>query len=118
MLLLAIYVIFIEKELWKKFALAIIAFCLLPLVSCDYKLIHMLIPMLMFINSKRSSKLDIIYALIFALLLIPKNYHLFLQIYDGVILDPLLLITLMLLIVIQGSYLHFQSKALTLGAGT
>jgi hypothetical protein len=74
----------------------------LPQVSCDYKLIHFFIPIFLFINTKDKSKKDFAYVLLFALLLIPKNYHLLSKIYDGVIIDPIIMLVLAALIMADG----------------
>lgn len=71
------YTIFIEKELWKRVALLTFSMLLLPTISGDYKLLHVLLPLFLFINSKESNKLDPFYLLMFGLLLIPKNYFFF-----------------------------------------
>ncbi|HTW92111.1 MAG TPA: hypothetical protein VMH22_10430, partial [bacterium] len=71
------YVTFVERELWKRTALLVIAMLLLPPLSTEYKLIHLLIPLFLFVNSTEQSRADAIYALLFGLLLIPKDYYLF-----------------------------------------
>jgi hypothetical protein len=108
MLFLAIYIVYIEKELWKKVALSVIAFCLLPQVSSDYKLIHFMIPIFLFINIKKSTSFDFLYAILFALLLIPKNYNLLTPMSDGVILNPIIMTVMMVLIIYEG----FKLKSL------
>lgn len=67
-----LFVIFIEKELWKNVALLTFAMLLLPTLSGDYKLLHVILPLFLFINSKEISKLNYFYILMFGLLLIPK----------------------------------------------
>lgn len=121
-LFLAAYIIFIEKVFWKKVTLLVIAMCILPHVSGDYKLIHLLIPIFLFINLKEGGRnlylnihsmkfrLDLLYTLLFAILLIPKNYRLFFNVYDGVILDPLIMVMIVFLIIYSGLsrfYLNF-----------
>ncbi|OGG26631.1 hypothetical protein A2960_00470 [Candidatus Gottesmanbacteria bacterium RIFCSPLOWO2_01_FULL_39_12b] len=77
-ILISAYVIFIEKTFWKKITLLIFSFIIFPPVSADYKLIHLFIPLWLFINHKSSSKKsDLFYAVCFALLLIPKDYLVF-----------------------------------------
>jgi hypothetical protein len=49
----------------------------LPQLSGDYKLIHLFIPLFLFFNAQKSSRLDWLYALMFGLLLIPKDYYWF-----------------------------------------
>jgi hypothetical protein len=71
------YVLFVEKELWKKVMILVSAALLLPHASADYKLIYIFIPMLLFINSAKKSRFDLFYIIMFGLLLIPKDYYLF-----------------------------------------
>ena len=70
------YVVFIEKTVWKITALLVFTFNLLPYVSTDYKLIHLFIPLLLFIKAP-SGKNSGFYCVLFALLLIPKAYFKF-----------------------------------------
>jgi hypothetical protein len=74
---LAAYVMFIEKELWKKVMILVAVALLFPHVSSDYKLIYLFIPMFLFINSERKSSFDFFYIAVFGLLLIPKDYYIF-----------------------------------------
>lgn len=116
--LISCYVIFIEKEFWKKVALLVFTFNLLPYVSCDYKLSYLYIPIFLFINAKHSTNpstnhskqkpfkngvfWDYCYLLLFGSLLIPKNYRIIANIYDGVYLDPIAMILLAFLIILSG----------------
>ena len=95
--------------LWKNSTIIVILFCLLPNVSADYKLIHFLIPILLYLNDnsfkcddktfKKWYKFDInyIYIFLFSILLIPKNYRIFFDIYDGVLIDPIIMIIFLFL---------------------
>ena len=109
--------------LWEKVTIITILFCLLPSVSADYKLIHFFTPIFLFINTKSEmlqkkkyffNKIDLenIFIILFALLLLPKNYRIFTSlVYDGVYLDPIILISLYLFIVINNrKKLHNFSK--------
>lgn len=100
------YVIFIEKELWKKITLLVISMNLLPYVSADYKLINFFVPLYLFINKKEKSKSDIFYIFLFSLLLIPKNYFTTLlnlpDVSLAIFLNPLLMIALASLIMFEG----------------
>ena len=109
--ILAIYIIFIEKMLWKKVALLVFAMLLLPHVSFDYKLILLFVPLILFINSNQRYKSDWFYMSVYALLLIPKSYY-FLPHFTtnsgaqdigiGVILNPFLMITMLIVIIAGG----------------
>jgi hypothetical protein len=74
--LVAAYVIFIERELWRMVGLLVFAVLLLPTRSADYRMILLLIPLFLFFNAAEQSRADVFYALLFALLLIPKDYYL------------------------------------------
>lgn len=69
------WVIFNERELWKKVAILSFMMILLPQVSYDYKLIHTLFPLLLFTGSMSQSRFDAVYSVLFGLLLIPKDYY-------------------------------------------
>ncbi|OIP96504.1 hypothetical protein AUK40_04865 [Candidatus Wirthbacteria bacterium CG2_30_54_11] len=68
------YVIWVEKEIWKQVMLLVGSMILLPYVSADYKLIHLFLPIALFVASPSRSRLDGMYAVIFGLLVIPKTY--------------------------------------------
>ena len=108
--ILSFYIIKCEKVLWKKIVLLVIAMCLLPYTSGDYKLIHFLIPLFVFINTVDKGRLDSGYVLLFGLLLIPKDYVYFSKsdpFYTlGPIMNPCLMIAFVLLIVIS----HFRHR--------
>ncbi len=99
---IALYVIKYHEELWKKVSLLVFAMILLPQVSFDYKLIHLYLPLMLFINSLSPSKYDKAHSIMFSLLLIPKDYiplgH---GISSAVILNPLLMLSIAGLIVYE-----------------
>jgi hypothetical protein len=107
-------IIYKIDSLWKNCTIIVILFCLLPNVSADYKLIHFLIPILLYINDnssfgKNTKSLKILkleydlnhlYILLFSILLIPKNYRFLSKaIYDGVYIDPIIMILFLILFV-------------------
>jgi hypothetical protein len=107
---LALYIRFVENELWKKVALLIFAMLLFPHVSADYKLIHVFIPLWLFVNCPTDSKFDLFYTIMFALLLIPKDYYLLPgvgseagnDINISVVLNVLIMLAMMLVIIRSG----------------
>lgn len=108
---LALYVVAVEKTLWKRVALLVFAMLLLPHFSADYKLLHILLPFALFLGSSRSERLDPAYLVLFCLLLIPKDYRtIWCMVSDGggadisvaVLLNPLFMFMIGLLIVISG----------------
>ena len=74
-LIVAAHVIFREKEFWKKVAILSIMMILLPQVSYDYKLIHVFLPLLLYLGTESRSRFDGFYSVAFGLLLIPKDYY-------------------------------------------
>jgi len=87
--LLSSGVLFFTKDyLWKKVALlTCLIICLTP-VSFDYKLILFMLPILLFINSneEESAAKNIIYAVLFGLILIPKDFYYFVP-GEGLVLN-------------------------------
>jgi hypothetical protein len=126
MILIAAYVIWVEKILWRQIALLVFAVLLLPHISGDYRLLYVFIPMLMFINYEQPQRRDVIYAVLFGLLLIPKDYffiphtvtnvwvdeggHRLAQIGISILLNPLLLLTFATLIITDGFEIKFERK--------
>ena len=113
--LMTLYILFVEKTLWKQVAILTIIMILLMPVSYDYKLISLFIPLWLFINSENKSKHDIVYAICFGLLLIPKQYffipkqYLFIITSDisiSVFLNPLIMIIMLILIIDEGLKKH------------
>jgi hypothetical protein len=77
--LIAADLYFLETVLWKKIAALTAASLVLPQVSIDYHMINIYLPLYLFANDKSkasNSKSDLIYTIVFGLLLIPKNYFL------------------------------------------
>jgi hypothetical protein len=108
---IAAYVVFLEKDFWKRVAILVIAMLLLPQVSADYKLIHIFIPLFLYINAPRPSRLDWLYIVLFGLLLIPKDYYLLSKVFSeggtadisiSVIINHIVLIIMLLLIIGTG----------------
>lgn len=107
----AIYIVFIERVLWRRMAVLVAVMLIFPHISADYKMIHIMIPLLMFVNYEKGGRFDLIYVVIFALLMIPKDYFYFDKVlsdsgaYDisiSVLMNPLLLLIMMLCIFIEG----------------
>jgi len=107
-LAISAYSIFIEKEFWKQVLLLFICSMIFPPSSSDGKLFVVFIPLWIFINSQSKSKKDWLYAILFGLILIPKNYLQFIDPagYDNFnisfILNPLILIIMSTTIIVEG----------------
>lgn len=107
LLLTSIYIIAKEKKMWKMAALLVIAINFLIPLSGDYRLLSIFIPLAFFVNEEKPSKYDLIYVILFGLLLIPKNYFIIPQMTAqglsiSVILSPLLMLILGCLIIKEG----------------
>lgn len=108
---LAAYIVFVEKILWKQVALLVFSMLLLPHVSADYKLMHLYLPMFLFIISDDYSDLDWFYLLVFGLLMIPKDYAYFPHTFSdagaadisiSVMINIVLMILMSIFIVVSG----------------
>lgn len=74
-IVIILYTIIRRNVFWKRVSILVFLMLLLPPLSGDYKLIHVFLPIFLFCNHTKMSKLDDIYILLFALLLIPKDYY-------------------------------------------
>ncbi len=98
-----VYVMFVEKELWKKVTILTLSMIFFPFVTADYRLLHLYIPMWLFLNAKGKSRSDLLYSVLFALLLIPKAYYVIKEdISISVILNPLIISAFLLSVVVAG----------------
>jgi Glycosyltransferase family 87 len=118
--LLALHVVFREKERWKQVLLVTVAAVLLPFVSADYALIHLYFPLLFFVNSPRVSRWNMTYAALFAVLFIPVDYYYLslemMGVSISVIVYPLALVALVVLAVLDRAPRRGES-AVGLSAG-
>jgi hypothetical protein len=73
-LLLAALIVRRVREPWQRLALLVIAMLVLPFESHDYTLIHLLLPLMLFVGSPRR-RADMAYTLLFAALLVPLDYY-------------------------------------------
>lgn len=99
------YIIFKEKIFWKKIALLVFSMNLFPFVSADYKLIHLFLPLFLFINNDNKDRFDWLYSILFGLLLIPKAYVYYRvnpEITSSIIISPLLMAFFTIMIAFQG----------------
>lgn len=101
--LMAIYICFFEKEIWKKVALTTFSLILFPFITGDYRLLMLYIPLWLFINSKQSSRYDVFYSILFGLLLIPKDYYIIRDnISISVIINPIIILLFMIFVIYEG----------------
>ena len=93
-----------ENDLWKIVLILTCCTLLFNYVSFAYRMIHLFIPLWLFLNHKEKSKYDLQYCFLFALLLIPMGYRIFPHAMHGsydiaAVLNPLLMISLIVLII-------------------
>lgn len=74
MTLIILFFTWKEKVFWKRISLLTFYSILAPYVAFDYKLIFLFIPIGLFVQAKEKTKFDLIYTILFALLLIPKRF--------------------------------------------
>jgi hypothetical protein len=83
-----------------------VAMLLLPPISANYKLLHLFIPLYIFVNNEQRSKFDILYLLLFGLLLIPKDVFIlpkWFRMQPGVTMSVFLVVmNIRLMIIISG----------------
>jgi len=66
-----------RMKLWQKVALLVCAMNLLPFICADYRLIHLFIPLLLFLREEKPLRGERFYCAVFGLLLIPKAFAYF-----------------------------------------
>ena len=111
-LVVAAFIAFIEKTYWKRIALIVLTMDLLPPVSADYKLLDLFIPLFLFLNAGVRGQADRVYCVLFALLLVPKNFY---PVHGSlisvsVVLNPLLMSALAALIIRDGLAVRRQGR--------
>jgi hypothetical protein len=100
-----------EQILWKNVYLLSAAMILLPHVSFDYKLIHLLIPIILFLRDQHVTHFSNGYLVLFGIMLIPNNYlYIRGDISIAVIIYPIIITTLAILIIIER--IMYQSNAI------
>lgn len=72
---LSYYIIFIKQVLWKKLFILISVMMLFPMLSSQYKLMQLFLPLSLYVNSSDlDEKNDVSYLIMYILLFIPINY--------------------------------------------
>jgi hypothetical protein len=100
---LFIYLQKYEEEKWKIVTILVFCTILFNYTSFPYKSISIFIALWMFINSKKQSRYDIAYSVMFGLLLIPMRYNIFsTKDYDSLsFVNPIITISFILLIIYE-----------------
>lgn len=114
-----IFFVCIEKTYWKQLTLLICNFLLLPYITYDYKLMFLLIPIWLFVNTKEKTKFDLAYTICFALLFIPKHILIMQPQLSptmakyfslSIIINPVIMIILTLLIIYERLCIRGKSE--------
>jgi hypothetical protein len=103
-----------EKTYWKKVTLLTLHMLLVPYIIIDYKLIFLLVPIWLFVNSEEKTNFDRVYTVLFGVLLFSKKlFILWLHagsqsqlVTYGVIINPIIMSLFMGLIIFE----QFQKK--------
>ena len=104
---LIIYTIFSKIRIWKKITLFVLMMVSFPQVSFDYTLIMLIIPIIEFVSDKETKKWeDIVYAILFGMLLIPMNIGetilaSSITMNAGLIVRPAIIIAMIIIIMIS-----------------
>jgi len=64
----------LPMKLWEVATVAAVCLVMLPTASPDYRLIHMLIPFALFVNSRTGRREGLVTTVLFALLFVPKSW--------------------------------------------
>ena len=103
---IATYVVLYEKSKWRAVFLLTTAMVLFPYASHDYTLIHMFIPMFMYIKSKEDNgSLDYIYSILLAIVFSQLSWLNIIKNFNwsiGILIRPSVILTIMFIIFIQG----------------
>lgn len=107
-----LYVLKYEHTLWKNLYLLSATMILLPHVSFDYKLIHLLIPIIIFLQDESWTPFSKGYLVFFGIMLIPNNYlYIRGDISIAVFIYPIIMTALAILVVIER--MAYQSKVIS-----
>lgn len=100
--LIIFYLFNSKREEWKKYFLLAAAIITFPQYAFAYKLLHLFIPMYMFINIKERRPHDLIYTVFFAVLLIPKEFLIVIaDVSIATIIDPMIILSMSALIILE-----------------
>lgn len=97
-----IYFAWKEEVFWKRITLLTLYMSIFPYVIFDYKLLFLFVPLWLFVNTEEKSPFDLVYTILFGLLLIPKKHLIFFPFeYFSVIANPTIMLVFMGLIIFE-----------------
>lgn len=98
----ALVLALLRPVLWQRVALVAAAMILVPSVSYEYRVIHLYLPLLLFLATSARRRSDALFVALFGLLLVPKGLPiLFADVNLGSVVNPLLLLALMAAVVVD-----------------
>jgi hypothetical protein len=97
----ALALMILKPLLWQRVTLLAAAMMLVPSVSYEYRMVHLYLPLLLFLAAGERRRSDALFVALFGLLLVPKGLPV---LYDdvnlGTVVNPLLLLVLTAAVVI------------------
>ena len=86
----------LPMKLWEIATVAAVCLVMLPTASPDYRLIHMMIPFALFVNSRTGRREGLVTTVLFALLFVPKTWVIIArEVTLNAALNPMILIWLL-----------------------
>jgi hypothetical protein len=104
---------------WEQITLLVLALNLLPTVSADYKLFHLVVPIALFLRYGSDDRWRWWYLVGFAALLVPKVYIVGENgVGPGTVLDPLIMVAIGTLIIVSGLQRRTLGRGSPVGVAT
>lgn len=104
LLVVALVLLLLRPVLWQRVALLSAAMILIPSVSFQYRMIHVYLALVLFLATSQRRRTDVLFAVLFGLLLVPKGLPIvYVDVNVGTVINPLLLLLLMALVVIDAA---------------
>jgi hypothetical protein len=104
LLAVALVLAVLRPVLWQKVALVTGAMILVPTISFEYRMLHLYLPLLLFLAAPETRRSDLLFVVLFGLLLVPKGLPvLFDDVNVGSLVNPLLLAGLMTAVVVDAA---------------
>jgi hypothetical protein len=94
----------LRPVLWQRVALVCGVMLLVPSISYEYRMLHLYIPLVLFLAAGEARRSDPLFVVLFGLLLVPKGLPiLFDDVSLGSLVNPLLLVALMAAVVVDAA---------------
>ena len=100
----AVVLAILRPVLWQRVALISAAMIVVPSVSYEYRMVHVFLPLLLFLGTSQRRRTDALFVVLFGLLLVPKGLPILHgDVNIGTVVNPSLLLVLMLAVVIDAA---------------